>query len=61
MSGKGDTPRPIFVDRKTYETNWERTFGSSSAILAELTKEAQEMGLYDIEAKNENVQRRKRK
>lgn len=26
MSGKGSTPRPIEVDRKTYEDNWDRIF-----------------------------------
>ncbi len=27
-AGKGDAPRPINVDRKVYESNWERVFGS---------------------------------
>lgn len=27
-NGKGDTPRPISVDSRTYENNWERTFGT---------------------------------
>jgi len=26
MSGKGSKPRPIEVDRKTYEDNWDRIF-----------------------------------
>lgn len=26
MSGKGDTPRPLSVDQKTYDENWRRTF-----------------------------------
>lgn len=26
MAGKGSTPRPIEVDRKTYEDNWDRIF-----------------------------------
>lgn len=26
-NGKGDTPRPISVDRDTFERNWERAFG----------------------------------
>jgi sarcosine oxidase delta subunit len=26
MSGKGSKPRPIDVDRKTYEANWDRIF-----------------------------------
>jgi len=25
-NGKGDTPRPIVVDRETFEQNWEQTF-----------------------------------
>lgn len=27
MSGKGSKPRPIQVDRETYESNWDRIFG----------------------------------
>jgi len=26
MAGKGDKPRPIKVDRKVYESNWDRIF-----------------------------------
>lgn len=26
-NGKGDTPRPMTVDYKTYANNWERIFG----------------------------------
>lgn len=25
-NGKGDTPRPLSVDQKTFATNWERAF-----------------------------------
>jgi hypothetical protein len=25
--GKGDSPRPYSVDQKTFESNWEATFG----------------------------------
>jgi hypothetical protein len=25
-NGKGDTPRPISIDRQTYEDNWKRIF-----------------------------------
>lgn len=28
-AGKGDTRRPVQVDRRTYEDNWARTFGGS--------------------------------
>lgn len=27
-NGKGDTPRPLSVDIKTYKNNWERIFNS---------------------------------
>lgn len=27
MSGKGSRPRPYSVDRKTFESNWEKIFG----------------------------------
>ena len=27
MSGKGDKRRPRIVDRKTFDANWDRTFG----------------------------------
>ena len=27
MSGKGSAPRPLSVDQKTFETNWEAIFG----------------------------------
>lgn len=27
MSGKGSAPRPYGVDKETFASNWERTFG----------------------------------
>jgi len=30
MSGKGSKPRPFSVDRKTFESNWERIFKKKS-------------------------------
>jgi hypothetical protein len=27
MSGKGSRPRPFTVDRKTFESNWDKIFG----------------------------------
>ena len=27
-NGKGDTPRPLSVDIKTYKNNWEHIFGN---------------------------------
>lgn len=28
MSGKGSKPRPLSVDRKTFDDNWDRIFGA---------------------------------
>lgn len=30
MSGKGSKPRPYSVDRKTFESNWDRIFGKKT-------------------------------
>lgn len=30
MSGKGSKPRPFSVDRKTFESNWDKIFGKNS-------------------------------
>ena len=50
MSGKGDTPRPMFVSQDEFDSNWERTFGrhpkKAQLILNELTELAQEIGMY---------------
>lgn len=27
MNGKGSAPRPLSVDRKAFEANWDRVFG----------------------------------
>ena len=29
QAGKGDTPRPYSVDRNTFGSNWEKTFGAN--------------------------------
>ena len=34
MNGKGDKRRPMKVDRKTYESNWDRIFNKNSANLS---------------------------
>lgn len=31
MAGKTSKPRPFSVDRDTYATNWDRTFGGGSS------------------------------
>lgn len=30
-AGKGSKPRPLSVDRQTFESNWERAFGGCKA------------------------------
>jgi hypothetical protein len=39
MSGKGSKPRPFSVDRKTYESNWERIFGKKNRKVKRLKKQ----------------------
>lgn len=34
MAGKGSKPRPIEVDRKTFESNWDRIFNKENKDLA---------------------------
>jgi hypothetical protein len=31
MSGKGSKPRPFDVDKKTYESNWDRIFSKKES------------------------------
>lgn len=31
-NGKGDKPRPIEVDRKTYEDNWDKIFNKDTDL-----------------------------
>lgn len=30
--GKGDKPRPLSVDTKTFDSNWDRIFGKGAAL-----------------------------
>ena len=32
MSGKGDKPRPLAVDRKTFSDNWDKIFESENPL-----------------------------
>jgi len=36
MNGKGDTPRPLSVPRKEFESNWDLAFGQKSEKVPEL-------------------------
>ena len=42
MNGKGDKRRPMKVDRKTYESNWDRIFNKNSANLSFSEQEIKE-------------------
>ena len=38
MSGKGSKPRPFSVDRKTFESNWDKIFKSKKKKVAKSQK-----------------------
>jgi hypothetical protein len=40
-NGKGDTPRPISVNAKLFEDNWERTFGTKKKKFDQKVQELQ--------------------
>lgn len=46
MSGKGSTPRPFSVDRKTFESNWDKIFGKKTKKkIAEKTSKKQKLDI----------------
>jgi hypothetical protein len=48
MNGKGDAPRPLSINKKAFEDNWDRIFKSKGKkLLEELTHLSEELGLYD--------------
>lgn len=62
MNGKGNEPRPLSVDSKTFASNWDNVFAKQEKMceysglpntevynsdVDELTKISQEIGLYD--------------
>jgi len=49
MNGKGDSPRPLSVNKKQFDDNWNRIFNKAD----ELTAFSQEIGLYDASERNE--------
>ena len=46
MSGKGSRPRPFSVDRKTFESNWEKIFGKKDK--KEVTEKTSKKQKLDI-------------
>ena len=55
MAGKGSRPRPLSVDRETFNENYERIFGKSKrkerhereTALDRLEQLTQDIGMYD--------------
>jgi len=45
MSGKGSRPRPFSVDRKTFESNWEKIFGKNKKKNTEKTSKKQKLDI----------------
>ena len=52
MNGKGDSPRPLSVNKKQFDDNWDRIFNTAD----ELTAFSQEIGLYDAPKRSEDNQ-----
>ena len=51
MAGKGSKPRPLSVDRKTFDANWDHIFNNKKKreqALEELTQLGEEMERYDM-------------
>ena len=44
MSGKGSAPRPMSVDKKTFDENFARIFGNKSAPLQMADNEVNDYG-----------------
>ncbi len=46
MSGKGSNPRPFSVDRKTFESNWNKIFGKKTKKNSQKTFKKQKTDIY---------------
>lgn len=53
MSGKGSKPRPISVDRKTYESNWDMIFKKEKEIAWDHYSDLPSPEHYNKEKENE--------
>jgi len=54
MNGKGSKPRPLSVDRKTFENNWDRIFGKKIPEKIELSSYWSDDGEYEAIVLKEN-------
>ncbi len=50
MSGKGSSPRPYSVDKKTFDDNWERIFRKDKRL--EEDAQAEDEAFKEVERKN---------
>ena len=41
-NGKGDAPRPMSIDKRTFDTNWERIFQTQKKKIDKQVQEVQE-------------------
>jgi hypothetical protein len=48
MSGKGSRPRPLSVDRKTFEKNWSKIFDKKSEKSSKKTRDCKKQDIYKI-------------
>jgi hypothetical protein len=46
-AGKGDTPRPMLVDRRVFEQNWESVFCNKTKRQSEHTEPDKEKVRHD--------------
>ena len=51
MSGKGSSPRPYSVDRKTFENNWDNIFRKDKRIEEDAMVEDEEWRLLEEQQK----------
>ena len=52
MSGKGSSPRPFGVDKKTFDDNWDKIFGKKTPKEIDDAK-AEDDAFEQIEKQNE--------
>lgn len=45
MSGKGSKPRPFSVDRKTFESNWDKIFGKKHKKVSQKNSKKQKQDI----------------
>jgi hypothetical protein len=54
MSGKGSSPRPYSVDRKTFENNWDNIFRKDKRVEEDQQNEDEEWRLLEEKQKSKD-------